>query len=93
MRCSVRHPAAATRITKAPTFAGKWHDPVLSTVIAVNTQKAVGQNSTLDKRPQLSFYEPGHQTIAALLPLQEGLEMPGHDAIEHALGRITRTIN
>jgi hypothetical protein len=59
----------------------------------VNTQKAAGQNSTLEKRPQLPFYEPGHQTITALLPFQEGLEMPGHDPIEHALGWITRTIN
>jgi hypothetical protein len=93
MRRGVCHAAAATRPTKAPTFAGKWHDPVLSTLIAVSAQKAVGQNSTLEKRPQLPFYEPGHQTITAPLPLQEGLEMPGHDAIEHALGRITRTID
>jgi hypothetical protein len=58
----------------------------------MHPQEAVGQNSTLEKRPQLSFYEPGYRAIALPLPVKERFEMPGDNTIKNAFFGITGAV-
>jgi len=53
---------------------------------------AARQDATFEKRAQLAFDEAGYQALAATLPRQEGLELPGNDAIEDVFLWIARAV-
>ena len=73
MRGRIGHPAPPARRAEAPPFAGKRHDTVVSTGIAMDAQEATRQDPAVQKRAQLAFDEPGHRAFAAALSCQEGL--------------------
>ncbi len=59
----------------------------------MDSQKAVGQDAAFQKRPQFALYEPGHYAIAAVLPLQESLQLCSNCTIKDAFFGITGDIN
>jgi len=89
----VGHPPAAARRAESATLARVREQAVLATGIAVDAQETAGQHATIEERPQFPLYEAGNASIPAVLPFQEGFEMPGDNAVEDALGRVSRAVD
>ncbi len=77
----VRHAPTTTGRTETAASAAERDYDVLATVVAVGPKEAVGQDTALEERPQLSLHEVGETGAAVELLglLEERLEVLGDD--------------
>src|SRR3990172_9444752 len=52
----------------------------------------IGKNAAFQKRPQLTFHEPGNNAIAAVPPFQESFQLFGDYTIKDAFFGITGAV-
>jgi hypothetical protein len=46
----------------------------------MHPQETIGQDATVEERPQLPFHKARHHAIALVLPVQERFQIPGDDS-------------
>jgi hypothetical protein len=85
----IGHVPAAAGGAKASALAGKGHHPIPLACVAVDSQKAVGQDTAVQVRPQFAFHESRHQAAAEVLPFQKSFELLGHHTIQDAFFGMT----
>jgi hypothetical protein len=81
----VRHPPATTRRTESTSLAREGNEPIVSTSVAMDTQKSVSEYPALQIRTDLSLHETGDGRALPSRPSQEGLELLADDFMEKGL--------
>ena len=81
----VRHPPATTRRTESTSLAREGNEPIVSTPVAMDTQKSVSEYPALQIRTDLSLHEPGNGRALPSRPSQKGLELLADDFVEQSL--------
>ena len=78
----VRHSPAATGRAEASTLAGERDESIVSTCVAMDTQKTMSEYPALQIRTDLSFDEPGDGRTLPPRPSQEGFELFADDLVQ-----------
>jgi hypothetical protein len=81
----VRHPPATTRRTESTSLAREGNEPIVSTPVAMDTQKSVSEYPALQIRTDLFLHEPGNGRALPSRPSQEGLDLLADDFVEQDL--------
>jgi hypothetical protein len=92
VRGSVGHAAAAARGTEAAAFAGERHEPIVPTRVAVQAQKAVGEDPAAKKGAELLLDETRRWPLAGSCAGEEGLELLAKGAVQGGLVRGSRAV-
>jgi hypothetical protein len=92
MRRHICHAPSATGGAPDASFTGKSQQPVVSAGFAPQTQKASGQNSTVEEGAEFVFNETWDRPVAFLLPAQKRFQLTGNDLIQHRLFRFSRSV-
>ena len=92
MSGGIGHAASPARRTETPPLTRKGDGLIVPAVVAMNTNEAVGQDSTFQKGPQLALDEAGNRTAALFLPDQKRLQMSGDRPVEQTLRRFARAV-
>jgi len=81
----VRHSPTAAGWAEASSLAREGDEPVVSTCVAMDAQKSMGEHPTLEIRTDLSLDEPGDGCALPSRPSQERFDLPANDFVKQGL--------
>jgi hypothetical protein len=81
VRCGVGHPAAATGGGRSHGACTRRAQAVVTTVVAMKAQEAVGEDAAAQERSKLLLDEVRRRALARPRARQEGLELLADDAV------------